>query len=224
MPGRMAVGSPRPPDTHRDGDRATTVHGLVEILVGTAAPTALRCLPRWEDIVSAAARPGTGGRRKRVDVGFEIEATRELRERYGDPEEIAHRGSLLLIWQMDPDGDGILAARLSGQDVQKGETAMGRSTAASRSPQRTASSPHAPSSRCAPAAAPNTHADWTSRSSATASPPADCNGSATADPTASPATSSPPTPSTTSSKPPTPTCTSAASDAASTGAARTTSS
>jgi len=25
---------------------------------------------------------------------------------------------------MDPDGDGILAARLSGQDVQKGETAM----------------------------------------------------------------------------------------------------
>ena len=47
--------------------------------------------------MSAAARPGAGGRRKRIDVGFELEATRELRERYSDPEEIANRGSLLLI-------------------------------------------------------------------------------------------------------------------------------
>lgn len=40
------------------------MRGLVEILVGTAAPAPLRRFPRWEDIVSAAARPGTGGRRK----------------------------------------------------------------------------------------------------------------------------------------------------------------
>jgi Resolvase, N terminal domain len=113
--------APRDPGAHRDDDRAETVCGLVEILVGTAAPAPLRRHPRWENIVSAATRPGTGGRRKRVDVGFEIEATRELRERY---EEIAHRGSRLLIWQMDPDG--ILAARLSGQDVQKGATLMGQ--------------------------------------------------------------------------------------------------
>jgi hypothetical protein len=116
--------APRDPGAHRDDDRAETVCGLVEILVGTAAPAPLRRHPRWENIVSAAARPGTGGRRKRVDVGFEIEATRELCERYGDPEEIADRGSRLLIWQTDPDG--ILAARLSGQDVQKGATAMGQ--------------------------------------------------------------------------------------------------
>jgi hypothetical protein len=122
----MATRTPRPPHTDSDDDRAATVHGLVEILVGTAAPAPLRRFVRWEDIVSAAARPGAGGRRKRVDVGFEIEATRELHERYGDPEEVAHRGSLLLIWQMDPEGDGILAAHLSGQDVQKGETAMGQ--------------------------------------------------------------------------------------------------
>jgi|GEM_PF-7066670 len=89
---------PRFPKRTRDrDDRALTVSGLVEILVGKGQPRLLRPLPRWEDIVSAAARPGTGGRRKRVDVGFEIEATRELRERYGDPQEISHRGSLLLI-------------------------------------------------------------------------------------------------------------------------------
>jgi len=109
-----------------DDDRALAVSSLVETLVGKATPRLVRPLPRWEDIVSAVARPGTGGRRKRVDVGFEIEATRELRERYGAPQELPYRGSLLLIWEMDDDGDGIIAARLSSQDVQKGETAMGQ--------------------------------------------------------------------------------------------------
>ena len=33
-----------------------------------------------------------------------------------------HRDSLLLILTMDPDGDGILGARLSSMGVQKGET------------------------------------------------------------------------------------------------------
>ncbi|HEV7807854.1 MAG TPA: recombinase family protein [Solirubrobacteraceae bacterium] len=66
----------------------------------------------------------TGGRRKRVDLGFEIEATRDLRERHGAPQDVAHCGSLLLIWDLDADGDGIVCARLSAQDVQKGETAM----------------------------------------------------------------------------------------------------
>jgi len=109
---------------HHDERRATTASNLVEILIGAATPRLVRPLPRWEDIVSASARAGSGGRRKRVDTGFEIEATRELRERYGDPQEVADGGSLLLIWDMDPEGDGIVAARLSSQDVQKGETAM----------------------------------------------------------------------------------------------------
>ena len=111
---------------HDDERRAITASNLVDILVGTGAPRLANPLPRWEDIVSAAARPGTGGRRKPIDLGFEIEATRELRERYGDPEEIPSNGSLLLIWEMDPAGDGIIAARLSSDDVQKGETAMGQ--------------------------------------------------------------------------------------------------
>ena len=107
-----------------DERRAIAASNLVDILIGTGVPRLANPLPRWEDVVTAAARPGTGGRRKRLDRGFEIEATRELRERYGDPEEITYRGSLLLIWTMDPDGDGILGARLSSMDVQKGETAL----------------------------------------------------------------------------------------------------
>lgn len=61
---------------------------------------------------------------QRLDRGFEIEATRELRDRYGQPEEVSYRGSQLLIWTMGPDGDGILAARLSSMDVQKDETPL----------------------------------------------------------------------------------------------------
>jgi len=124
VPAGMAS-TPAPHSTKDDDHRrAATVCNLVEILVGTGVPRFITPLPRWEDVMSAAARPGTGGRRKRLDKGFEIEATRELRERYGHPEEISYRGSQLLIWTMDPDGDGILAARLSSMDVQKGETAL----------------------------------------------------------------------------------------------------
>jgi hypothetical protein len=72
-------------------------------------------LPEWADIVSAAARPRAGGRRKRLDLGFEIEATRDLRERHGAPQEIGHRESLLLISDMDADGDGIVCAGFSAQ-------------------------------------------------------------------------------------------------------------
>jgi hypothetical protein len=186
--------SPRP--TRADDERAFAVSGLVETLVGKAAPRLLRPLPRWEDIVSAVARSGTGGRRKRIDVGFEIEATRELRERYCAPQAIPHRGSLLLIWEMNDDGDGIIAARLSSQDVQKGETAMGQihnglALAAG----------HGLKPACAVVAmptsgGPTTTAASTSRSSATASRRAAYAGSPTASPTASPATYTPHTPST----------------------------
>lgn len=103
-----------------------------------SAPRLLRALPRWEDIVSAATRPGTGGRRKRVDAGFEIDATRELRERHGNPQEIAHRGSLLLIWAMAPDADRIVAARLSSDAAKRAKPRWDRSTTASRSPPATA--------------------------------------------------------------------------------------
>jgi DNA invertase Pin-like site-specific DNA recombinase len=112
--------------TPHDAYRAATASNLIEILLAASPPGVLRAPPRWADIMSGAARPGTGGRRKRVDFGFEIEATRELRERYGQPDEHSSGRTLLLVWSMDPDGEGIVAARLSSTDVQKGETALGQ--------------------------------------------------------------------------------------------------
>ena len=46
---------------------------------------------------------------------------RELRERYGQPDEHTSGRTLLLVWSMDPDGYGIVAARLHvGQDGSGG--------------------------------------------------------------------------------------------------------
>src|SRR6201999_3214831 len=44
----------------------------------------------------------------------------------GQPRHLSSAGSHLLIWTDHPDGDGIVFARLSGREVQHGETAMGQ--------------------------------------------------------------------------------------------------
>jgi hypothetical protein len=67
--------APTTSDLQRDDSRMLAVNGLVDVLVGQAPRRIQRPRRQWADIVSVAARPGTGGRRKRVDLGFEIEAT-----------------------------------------------------------------------------------------------------------------------------------------------------
>jgi hypothetical protein len=51
-------------------------------------------------------------------------ATAELYREFGPPHETVVNGTRMLVWLVDADGDGILAARLSTRDVQQGETAM----------------------------------------------------------------------------------------------------
>jgi DNA invertase Pin-like site-specific DNA recombinase len=53
-------------------------------------------------------------------------ATAELIEEFGMPRFVASAGVQLRIWEIDPRGDGLIVARLSGKDVQGGETAMGQ--------------------------------------------------------------------------------------------------
>jgi hypothetical protein len=76
--------------------------------------------------VSSLARPGTGGRQPSIARGFEIEATREVRDRLGEPTDHTFRGALLHVWEIPGGEDGIIAARLSGQDVTKHETVFGQ--------------------------------------------------------------------------------------------------
>lgn len=71
-------------------------------------------------------RPGVGGRRPRVSAGFQSQATMQLREDLGEPELHSAGGAQLLVWLVDEQGDGMICARLSAQDIQKGETAMGQ--------------------------------------------------------------------------------------------------
>jgi DNA invertase Pin-like site-specific DNA recombinase len=71
-------------------------------------------------------RPAGGGRTPPPAAFTATSATAELLDELGEPYlEIADRVQLL-IWQQEADGDGILAARLSGRELQGGETAMGQ--------------------------------------------------------------------------------------------------
>jgi hypothetical protein len=53
-------------------------------------------------------------------------ATAELIAELGQPHIETHNQAQLLIWPVHSDGDGIIFGRLSGQEVQGGETAMGQ--------------------------------------------------------------------------------------------------
>ena len=87
---------------------------------GLARPSAASALGARRE---HAARPGTGAREPSITRGFEIEATREVRDRLGEPTDHTFRGALLHIWEI-PDGEeGILlraspAKMWSGSDVR----------------------------------------------------------------------------------------------------------
>ena len=76
---------------------------------------------RLRDQVS---RPGQGGRQPRIPSGSESSATAELHERYGEPFVETHKGSRVEIWEIDPQGNAAIGARLSSGDLSKGEKAL----------------------------------------------------------------------------------------------------
>lgn len=69
-------------------------------------------------------RPGTGGRQPFASPHTATSATRELYQQFGAPLAATSMGVSMLAWVEDPDGTGIIFARLSGRDLQRGETAM----------------------------------------------------------------------------------------------------
>ena len=74
----------------------------------------------------ARRRPGSGGRQTPVRAYSATTATSKLYEQYGEPIISKHGDATLMVWLVDPDGEGIVASRLSTRDVQQGETAMGQ--------------------------------------------------------------------------------------------------
>ncbi len=70
-------------------------------------------------------RGGTGGRQAQISAFNESGALAPVTARFGAPEQIPGTGCRMFVWQR-PDGDGVIAARLSGQDVKKGETGNGQ--------------------------------------------------------------------------------------------------
>jgi hypothetical protein len=79
-----------------------------------------------QDVVVVTARPGTGGRRRRAPRGVDSEATRELRTLLGQPTVLRHAGTTVEVYEIDAEGTGLVGVRLSSQDVQHGETALGQ--------------------------------------------------------------------------------------------------
>lgn len=87
-------------------------------------PVQLEASRKVRDLMADIGRPGKGGRNSRIPQGVETEATAELRKRLGTPTVKRLGAAELQLWEMDPNGRGALAARLSTEDVKKGETVM----------------------------------------------------------------------------------------------------
>ena len=72
-------------------------------------------------------RPGRGGRGRRTGVFTESTATAELRNEIGEPQRSERiHGVQYMEWILPGHGDGALVARLSGQEMNGGETVMGQ--------------------------------------------------------------------------------------------------
>ena len=71
-------------------------------------------------------RPGAGGRLPRSSPFTGTSATADLIRELGQPQLEVHGSTQLLLWPVDPTGDGIILGRLSGREVEGGETAMGQ--------------------------------------------------------------------------------------------------
>jgi DNA invertase Pin-like site-specific DNA recombinase len=74
----------------------------------------------------AVGRPGDGGRLPRATPYTGTTATAELIAEFGQPVFDSFDGVQMLIWELNEEGSGIILGRLSGQELQGGETAMGQ--------------------------------------------------------------------------------------------------
>lgn len=74
----------------------------------------------------AVSRPGSGGLLPRATPYSYTSATAELIEELGQPWRLAYKHAQILIWHVDEAGTGVACARLSGAELQNGETAMGQ--------------------------------------------------------------------------------------------------
>ena len=106
-----------------------TAKHVAEILVAPASRTIPRP-PQLEIhegvriLMSTLGRPGDGGRQPRVQKGFLTNEIAELRKRLGEPETFTARSVRMLVWEIDPEGDGAICARLSTADENSGEHVM----------------------------------------------------------------------------------------------------
>jgi len=76
------------------------------------------------ELMTELGRPGRGGRRRKSTVGSQTSATADLRKLLGESETRGDKGATVEIWEVDPQGTVAVGARLSSQDVQKGENVM----------------------------------------------------------------------------------------------------
>lgn len=89
-------------------------------------PEQLRADPRRRtgELMTELGRPGRGGRRRKSAAGSQTSATAELRKLLGESVVKGSHGASVEIWEVNKAGTVVVGARLSSEDVQKGENVM----------------------------------------------------------------------------------------------------
>jgi len=107
--------------------RAACAAHLVALLGGHASsppPTVVH--PVLEAAPVTVGRPGGGGRKRRTARNTVTGVLNELDARYGPGKELRKHKHILRFFEIDPQGNGALMARLSGNDITSGETVAGQ--------------------------------------------------------------------------------------------------
>lgn len=76
--------------------------------------------------MSSLGRPGKGGRKPRRPAGSETSAMAEVRKQLGESVIRSHKGARVEIWELDETGTTVIGARLSSEDIGKGQNIMGQ--------------------------------------------------------------------------------------------------
>ena len=96
---------------------------LTSLLRGASStPPAPILHPILEAAPVVVGRPGRGGRKRRPVRNTVEGVLNELDARYGPGKELRKHRHILRYFEIDPQGDGALMARLSGNDISAGET------------------------------------------------------------------------------------------------------